>query len=327
LAIEALLSSDGKLPVNVKFFYEGQEEIGSPTIGPFIKDNIELLKADMIFSSDGGQWSEDQPSLVYALRGLVGCEITLTGASGDQHSGTHGGGIANPIHALSHLIASMKDLDGRITIDGFYDDVIELSDEEKEMFAALPFDEKDYVEKLGVPETFGETGYTVQERLWARPTLELNGIWGGYQGGGSKTVLPSQAHAKITCRLVANQKPERIYDLIKQHVENNRPPGVKAEVKKLAGDADPFLVPRGHNSSQIAGRVLHDLYGKEPLETRVGGSIPVMSTLLSELGIHATMFAFGLDDEKIHAPNEFFRLSSFKKSQIGYCKLLEEFGK
>ena len=327
LAIEALLSSDGKLPVNVKFFYEGQEEIGSPTIGPFIKDNIELLKADMIFSSDGGQWSEDQPSLVYALRGLVGCEITLTGASGDQHSGTHGGGIANPIHALSHLIASMKDLDGRITIDGFYDDVIELSDEEKEMFARLPFDEKDYVEKLGVPETFGETGYTVQERLWARPTLELNGIWGGYQGGGSKTVLPSQAHAKITCRLVANQKPERIYDLIKQHVENNLPPGVIAEVKKLAGDADPFLVPRGHNSSQIAGRVLHDLYGKEPLETRVGGSIPVMSTLLSELGIHATMFAFGLDDEKIHAPNEFFRLSSFKKSQIGYCKLLEEFGK
>jgi acetylornithine deacetylase/succinyl-diaminopimelate desuccinylase-like protein len=140
-------------------------------------------------------------------------------------------------------------------------------------------------------------------------------------------VLPSQAHAKITCRLVANQKPERIYDLIKLHVENNRPLGVKVEVKKLAGDADPFLVPRGHNSSQIAGRVLHDLYGKEPLETRVGGSIPVMSTLLSELGIHATMFAFGLDDEKIHAPNEFFRLSSFKKSQIGYCKLLEEFGK
>ena len=327
LAAEALLSSTGKLPVNIKFFFEGQEEIGSPTLAPFIKEHANLLKADMIFSSDGGQWGESQPSLVMGLKGLIGCEITVTGAKSDQHSGMHGGGIANPIHALSHIIASMKDLDGRINVEGFYDDVIDLTADDREAIAKIPFDEKKYAEDLGVPETFGETGYTTPERLWARPTFELNGMWGGYQGKGTKTVLPAKAHAKITCRLVANQKPEKIYELIRDHVENNVPPGVRVEVKRLPGSANPFLVPRGHNSSQIAGRVLRDLYGKKPFNIRVGGSIPVMSMLLDELGVHATMFSFGLDDEQIHAPNEFFRLSSFMKGQVGYCKLFEEFGK
>lgn len=327
LAAEALLSSTGQLPVNLKFFFEGQEEIGSPTLAPFIKENAKLLNADMIFSSDGGQWGENQPSLVTGLKGLVGCEVTVSGAKGDQHSGMHGGGIANPIHALSHIIASMKGIDGKITVDGFYDDVVDLTAEDKKAIAKIPFDDENYAKELGVTETFGEVGYTTPERLWARPTYELNGIWGGYQGKGTKTVLPAKAHAKITCRLVANQKPEKIYELLRIHIENNVPPGVSVEVKQLAGSANPFLVPHGHNSSQIAGRVLHDLYGKEPFNIRVGGSIPVMSMLLDELGVHATMFAFGLEDEQIHAPNEFFRLESFMKGQVGYCKLLEEFGK
>ena len=326
-ALEALFSNSDQLPVNVKLFYEGQEEIGSPTLPPFIRQHADMLQADMVFSSDGGQWGEDQPSLTQGLKGLVGCEITVTGADGDKHSGMHGGGIANPIHALSHIIASMKGLDGKITIDGFYDDVIDLTVEDREAIARVPFDEDGYVRKMGVPQSFGEAGYTVPERLWARPTLELNGVWGGYQGKGTKTVIPSQAHAKITCRLVADQTPENVYELIQAHIDNNTPPGVTVAVERLPASAKPFLVPRGHNSSEIAGKVLEDVYGKKPYNIRVGGSIPVMSMLLDELGVHATMLSFGLDDEQIHAPNEFFRLSSFRRSQETYCRLLEEFGK
>ncbi len=326
-ALEALFSNSDQLPVNVKLLYEGQEEIGSPTLPPFIRQHADMLQADMVFSSDGGQWGEDQPSLTQGLKGLVGCEINVTGADGDKHSGMHGGGIANPIHALSHIVASMKGLDGKITIDGFYDDVIDLSIEDREVIARVPFDEDEYVRKMGVPQSFGEAGYTVPERLWARPTLELNGVWGGYQGKGTKTVIPSQAHAKITCRLVADQSPERVYELIKAHIDNNTPVGVTVEVERLPASAKPFMVPRGHNSSEIAGKVLEDVYGKKPYKIRVGGSIPVMSMLLDALGVHATMLSFGLDDEQIHAPNEFFRLSSFRRSQETYCRLLEEFEK
>ncbi len=326
LAAEALLSTEGKLPVNVKFFFEGQEEIGSPTLAPFIAENARLLQADMIFSADGGQWDENQPNMIIGLKGLVGCEITVSGAKGDQHSGMQGGGIANPIHALSHIIASMKGLDGKITVEGFYDDVVPLSEPDRQAIAKVPFDEGRYISDLCVPDVFGEPGYSTNERLWARPTLELNGIWGGYQGKGTKTVLPAQAHAKITCRLVANQDPERIYDLLKAHVEANIPTGVSAEVKRLPGSANPFLTPSGHNSSQIAAEVLSEVYGKDPYMVRTGGSIPVMSMLLDQLGIHATIFAFGLEDEKVHAPNEFFRLSSFRRGQQAYCQLLNKLG-
>ena len=207
IAIEAYLKANGSLPVNVKFFYEGQEEIGSPTLPEFIKENGSMLSADMIFSSDGGQWGKDQPSLVMGLKGLVGCELKVTAAGRDLHSGMHGGGIANPIHALSLIISSMKDKFGKITVDGFYDDVIDLTVEDRREIAKVPFDEDDYCKSVGAPEAFGEIGYTIPESRWARPTLELNGIWGGYQGKDTKTVLPSEASAKITCRLVADQKP------------------------------------------------------------------------------------------------------------------------
>ena len=325
IAIEAYLKANGSLPVNVKFFYEGQEEIGSPTLPEFIKENGSMLSADMIFSSDGGQWGKDQPSLVMGLKGLVGCELKVTAAGRDLHSGMHGGGIANPIHALSLIISSMKDKFGKITVDGFYDDVIDLTVEDRREIAKVPFDEDDYCKSVGAPEAFGEIGYTIPESRWARPTLELNGISGGYQGKGTKTVLPSEASAKITCRLVADQKPAKIYELLKVHIESNVPKGVTVSVDQLPGNANPFLVPKGHNSSEIVRSVLQKLYNKKPFEIRVGGSIPVMSTLLEELGVHATMFAFGLDDEQIHAPNEFFRLESFEKAQKAYCLLLEEF--
>ena len=327
LAIEAMFQTRGTLPVNIKLFYEGQEEIGSPTLAPFIREHAKLLSADMIFSSDGGQFSEDQPQLIQGLKGLVVCELTVQGPDADKHSGKHGGGIANPIHALSLIIASMKDDEGHITIDGFYDDVIDLSIEDRAAFARVPFDEAAYIAQQGVTDTFGEPEYTTLERLWGRPTLELNGIWGGYQGKGTKTVLPSIAQAKITCRLVADQNPDQIFEHIKAHIERHTPKGVRVDVEKMAASAQPFLSPAGHNASEIAGRVLTEVYGTAPHYVRIGGSIPVMSMLLDTLGVHATVFAFGLDDENIHAPNEFFRLSSFQKSQIAYCKLLEEFGK
>lgn len=323
LSVEAMLKTRGRLPVNVKMFFEGQEEIGSPHLPAFIKQNGAMLKADMIFSADGSQWGEDQPNLITGLKGLVAAEITVSGAKGDQHSGQQGGGIANPIQGLAQIIASMKAPNGKITVPGFYDDVIDLTVEDREAFARIPFDEAAYIAELGVPDTFGEEGYTTRERLWGRPTFELNGIWGGWQGSGIKTVLPAEAHAKITCRLVANQRPDKIFDLLRAHIEGNCPKGLRVRVTRLAGSADPFLVPPGHNASTAAAQVLTEVYGKAPYITRTGGSIPVMTMLLNELGVHATVFAFGMNDENLHAPNEFFRLSNFRTGQTAYCKLLE----
>lgn len=327
LSVEALLQAGGRLPVNVKFIFEGQEEIGSPDMPPFITAQRERLACDMIFSADGLQWSADEAQLIMGLKGLVGVEVIVEGPSADQHSGLHGGGINNPLMALSQVLASMKDpQSGRITIDGFYDDVVDLTIEDKEQIARVPFDEAAYCARLGVPEAFGEEGYTIRERIWGRPTLELNGLTGGYQGDGSKTVLPARASGKITCRLVANQKPERITELIRAHVERHLPPGVTARTQHLAGDADPFLVPRGHNATQAAGEVLREVYGEAPYVTRVGGSIPIMTLFLRELGVHGVMFGFSIGDENLHAPNEFFRLANFRRGQTAYCRLLEKLG-
>jgi acetylornithine deacetylase/succinyl-diaminopimelate desuccinylase-like protein len=326
IAAEALLKTTGKLPVNVKFFFEGQEEIGSPTLAPFINANSKMLKADMIISADGGQWSETEPNLLLGLKGLVGCEVTVTGARSDLHSGMHGGGVANAPHGLSQIIAELKGRDGRINVPGFYDDVIDLTVEDREAIARAPFDEAEYIAELGVPDVFGEEGYSTRENLWARPTLEINGLWGGYQGGGIKTVLPREAKAKITCRLVANQTPDKIYALLKAHIESLTPKGLQVSVERLPGNADPFLVPNGHNATAAVNEVLKEVYGRDPYLVRTGGSIPVMTLLLQELGVHGAVMAFGLDDENIHAPNEFYRLSSYRKGQIAYCKLLERLG-
>ena len=323
VALEALLQSTGRLPVNVKVLFEGQEEIGSPDLPDFVAAHRDLLRCDMIFSADGLQWSEDMPNLVLALKGLVGAEITVTGAAADQHSGLHGGGIANPLMALSQLLASMKDVEGRILIDGFYDGVAALSEAERAEIARVPYDEAAYLAETGAPEVQGEPGYSTRERLWARPTLDVNGLTGGYQGAGSKTVLPAQASAKVTCRLVAGQHPDRIFERIAAHVAAHLPPGVRAEVARLQGSAEPFQMPRGHNASKVAGDVLQEVYGQVPYETRVGGSIPVMTVFLRELGVHGVMFGFSVGDENLHAPNEFFRLANFKKGQQAYCRLLE----
>ncbi|PJE32019.1 Acetylornithine deacetylase/Succinyl-diaminopimelate desuccinylase [Pseudooceanicola antarcticus] len=327
LAVEAMLATQGKLPVNVKFFFEGQEEIGSPDLPPFVRANADRLKADMIFSADGLQWAPGQPQIVEALKGLISLEVHVQGPRGDLHSGLHGGGVANPAIALAQIIASMKSPDGAITIDGFYDDVVELSAEVREAIARVPFDEADYLAETGAPATSGEPGFSTRERLWGRPTLDVNGLSSGWQGAGTKTVLPAEASAKITCRLVANQSPETIYDLIEAHVAAHCPAGVTARVTRNPGRADPFLVPSGHNATAVATQVLEDVYGRAPYRTRAGGSIPVMTTLLETLGVHAVMFGFSHDDENLHAPDEFFRLDAFRIGQIAYCQLLETLGR
>jgi acetylornithine deacetylase/succinyl-diaminopimelate desuccinylase-like protein len=326
LAAEALLKSTGRLPVNVKFFFEGQEEIGSPDLAPFVAANVGRLSADMIFSADGLQWSPDQPMIVEALKGLVKCEIVVRGARSDQHSGLHGGAIANPAMALAQILASMKSLDGLVTVAGFYDDVVPLSPEDRAAIARVPYDEAAYLAETGAPEPFGEPGYTTRERLWARPTLDVNGLTSGWQGAGSMTVLPAEARAKITCRLVAAQDPASILAAIKRHVEGHCPAGVTVEVEIMPGGSGPFLMPSGHNGAAVASEVLTEIYGREPYRTRLGGSIPVMSMMLEQLGVHAVMFGFSHDDENLHAPNEFFRLDVFRKGQEAYVKLLLRLG-
>ncbi len=323
LAVEALLKTRGKLPVNVKFFFEGQEEIGSPQLVDFISSQRALLACDLILSADGGQWDKDQPMLVVGRRGVCALQLDLKSADQDVHSGTYGGTFLNPIHALAYLIDSMRSPDGQILVDGFYDDVLAVSEAERKQYARIPYDESEYKRKLGVKQLCGESGFTTYERAWIRPTLEVNGIWGGFQGEGIKTVIPSKAHAKITCRLVPDQKPDDIVDLIRAHTAKHAPDGTTAVVKKLAGTADPYVIPYEHFGNQAARAVLAELYGQEPYLARMGGTIPVSGIFLKFLNAHMVNFAFSLNDENIHAPDEFFRISSFKRSLTAYGMMLE----
>jgi acetylornithine deacetylase/succinyl-diaminopimelate desuccinylase-like protein len=327
LSVEALLSSESRLPVNVKCFFEGQEEIGSPQLPEFISANRQLLACDLILSADGGQWDEDQPALNIGLRGLCNLQIDVRAAKSDTHSGTFGGTIMNPIHALVRLIDTMHTPQGEIAVEGFYDAVRLLSETEQDQIAEIPYDEADYKAELGVDELFGEPGYSTYERAWIRPTLEVNGIWGGFQGEGVKTVLPSSAHAKISCRLVPDQDPAQILKRLTAHIEKHRPPGVKVTVDPNTSTADPYLIPFDHPGNQAAADVHKKLYGKKPYYARMGGSIPVCGIFLKELGAYTVNFAFGLKDENVHGPDEFFRLRSFSHAQLAYGLLLERLSK
>jgi len=324
LAVEALLKTEDALPVNIKFIFEGQEEIGSPQLPEFLAAQRERFACDLVISADGLQWAEDQPALLLGLKGLTAVQIDVKGPKGDLHSGLHGGGVQNPIHALARLLDSMRSPEGKILVEGFYDDVIELSEADRARIAEVPHDDEKYKADLDIPATFGEPGYATLERLWARPTLEVNGIWGGFQGDGTKTVIPSEAHAKITCRLVADQNPAKIADLLRAHVAKHAPPDVNVTTTRLPGNADPYLIPADHPGNQAARVVLEKLYGTTPYYTRLGGSIPVCPLFLKELGAYTVNFAFSLEDENLHAPDEFFRLSSFERGQKGYCMLLHQ---
>ena len=324
--VEAMLKTAGKVPVNLKFLFEGQEEIGSPQLQPFIAAHKDLFSCNMVFSADGGQWSEDHPGLVLGTRGLTAVFVDVQGPDHDLHSGTYGGAVANPIHALVRILDSLHDAEGRISVEGFYDKVRSLTAEEKAEMARIPFREDEYLREPGSISVFGEAGFSTYERTWARPTLEINGIWGGFQGEGLKTVLPSMAHAKISCRLVADQDPSQIGDLVAKHIHKVAPPGVKVTLGKRDSGSFPYIIPSDHRGLRIAASVLKDLYGKEPYKIRSGGTIPANAMFLEHLRAYTIVFGFGLEDERLHSPNEFFRLSSFEKGQKAYGMLLERLG-
>ncbi len=309
--LEAILKRDGKLPVNVKLLIEGEEEIGSAHLTDFLKKHKEMLKADVVVISDTGLYARGVPSLTYALRGLAAMEVHITGARGDLHSGLFGGAAPNAVHALVQLLASLRQPDGKIAVKGFYDDVRELTAEEKESFASLGFDEEKYKQELGVTALPGEPGYTVLERLWARPTLEINGIFGGFQGEGTKTVIPAKAGAKITCRLVPDQDPQKVLDALEAHLKAHCPPGVRLEVKREKGNAPACITPIDHPAIRAAMAALEEAYGKPAKFIRGGGSIPVVATFQTVLGAPSVLMGFGLEDENFHAPNEHFHLENF----------------
>ena len=319
---EALLQTSGELPLNVKFLFEGEEEKGSPSLGAFLKQHKARLQCDLVLNADSGQWDENQPVLLLGLRGLVGVQIDVTGPKGDLHSGLYGGVVPNPAHALVHLLDSMHADDGSVAVEGFYEQVRSLTQPDRELLAALPFDEADLKAQVGVDALYGEPGFSALERIGARPTLEINGLWSGFQGEGIKTVLPSMAHAKVTCRLVPDQEPDAIRERLQAHVARHTPPGVRVEVKALDGGARPYLIPADHPGNQAAAKVLKEIYQKEPFYVREGGTVPVTALLLEHLGVYSTGFGFALRDENFHAPNEFYRLDSFAKGQVAYGKML-----
>lgn len=326
LALEALLGAEGALPVNVKVLFEGQEEIGSPQLPAFVAEHKALLACDLVLSADGSQWEEEQPGLWLGLKGICALQIDVTGAKSDLHSGGYGGAVANPLHALVHLLDTMHDADGRVSVEGFYDRVKPITAQERAQIAAVPFDEAAYKARLGVDALYGEAGYSTLERNWLRPTLELNGLWGGFSGEGVKTVLPREAHAKLTCRLVPEQDPDEIVRLIERHVAKHTLPGVKARVWTPERGSKAYAMPADHPGNAAAKTVLETLYGTSPYYVRAGGSIPFCSIMLELLGVYTVNFGFGLRDEQVHAPNEFFRLASFERSQRGYAMLLTHLG-
>jgi acetylornithine deacetylase/succinyl-diaminopimelate desuccinylase-like protein len=253
-------------------------------------------------------WRVDEPSLTVASRGLCGLELTLTAASKDLHSGRHGGGVANPLHAMARLIASLHEPDGRVSVAGFYDEVRELSDDERGAMAALPYDERAYLAQVGAPAAFGEPGYTTLERQWARPTLEVNGLWGGYQGPGQKTVIPSAAHAKITCRLVPDQEPSAVLARVTRHLETHVPPGTRLSLSVADHGSRAAHIDADHFALRAADRALHATYGVRPIVVRMGGTVPIAELFQRHLQLDTVFFSFSTADEDFHAPNEFFRV-------------------
>lgn len=308
-AFELMVKTD-TLPCNVKFMIEGEEEIGSPNLGKWCEAHKEMLKADVILVSDTSMLAPDKPSITTGLRGLAYWQVEVTGPAVDLHSGLFGGSVANPINVLSSMIAKMVDEKGRITIPGFYDDVLEVSAEERALLAQAPFDVEAYKKSLNVVELTGEEGYTPTERTGIRPSFDVCGIWGGYTGEGAKTVLPSKAYAKISSRLVPNQDHHKIADLFKHHFESMAPKSVKVEVTSLHG-GQGYVCPIDHPAYKAAEKAYIDVYGKRPVPVRSGGSIPIISTFEQVLGIKTILMGFGLESDAIHSPNENYALEQF----------------
>jgi succinyl-diaminopimelate desuccinylase len=323
---EAIIATQGKLPLNLKYLVEGEEEIGSMALGEFLKTNSEKLASDCIVISDGSQFGPGLPAINYGLRGIAYFEIHLQGPNRDLHSGSFGGSVTNPANALAKILSGLIDEKGRITIPGFYDDVVPLTDRERKQFADLPFSEKEYFKNVGVEGAIGEEGYTALERRWARPTYDICGLWSGYQGEGAKTVLPAQAGAKISFRLVPNQHPGKIGPALKKKIAELTPPGIKLDFIEHHGGPG-VLVSLESPYIEAAARAIEFAFGRRPVFTREGGSIPIVAKFAEHLKVDTLLLGWGQEDDNAHSPNEKFSLVDFHKAIKASAKLWEELAK
>ena len=312
LAVQALLRATGSLPVNLKMLIEGEEEVGSTHLPALVARHRELLAADAVVISDSSFFAPGVPAIAYGLRGLAALDVHVRGPRRDLHSGEFGGAVANPLHALAELVAGLHAADGRVAVSGFYDGVRPVDAEERLALGRLPFDEAAWLEEAGVPEAFGEPGWSTLERIWARPTLEVNGMWGGFQGEGSKTVIPAEAHCKITCRLVPDQDPARVLEAVRAHLTGRCPSGVQVEVR-LSEGSPATLIPRDSEYMRAAARALGRVFDREPVFTRMGGSIGVVPALAREIAQSVVLMGFGLAGDRIHSPNENFDLANYDR--------------
>jgi acetylornithine deacetylase/succinyl-diaminopimelate desuccinylase-like protein len=323
---EAFMQAEGRLPVNVRFLIEGEEERGSVNLEPFVQAHAADLAADFVLSADGAMWRSDEPSLTVASRGLAALEFTVRGARKDLHSGRHGGSVANPLHAAARLITSLHDAEGRVAVAGFYDRVAAPPPEVRAAIRALPFDRNKYLAGVGAPDDAGETGWSLLERQWLRPTLDANGLWGGYQGPGTKTVIASEAHAKITCRLVPDQQPDKIVALVAMHLDRHCPRGVTLEVRPGDHGSEAYEIPADHPGLALAERILDELYPQKTIRVRMGATIPIGLIFRKALGAETVFFSFSTADEDYHAPNEFFRLQRLKDGLRAWARYWQELG-
>jgi acetylornithine deacetylase/succinyl-diaminopimelate desuccinylase-like protein len=322
-ATEAILQTRGKLPVNLKFVFEGEEESGSVNLDRWLVANRERLAADVVVVSDTGFFEGNIPAITIALRGLMYAQIDVVGTAVDLHSGGYGGAVQNPANALAGIVAALKGPDGRIRIPGFYDDVVDLTDAERAAVAALPFDEEEYRDHLGLPALVGEAGFSTLERRGTRPTLDVNGMWSGFQGDGSKTIIPAHAHAKVSCRLVANQDSDRIFEQLRAYVEEIAPPGAVTSVTMLGGGR-PVSTPIDHPATKAAARALEATFGQAPVYIREGGSIPVCATFKEVLGLPIVLLGFTPPDQHAHAPNEWMSLPNYETAIRTIVRMWEE---
>jgi acetylornithine deacetylase/succinyl-diaminopimelate desuccinylase-like protein len=325
-AIEAHLKQNGKLPCNIKVILEGEEEVGSANLDDFVKSHKDELTADVVVISDSPMFDRGIPSICYGLRGLVYFQIDLRGTKSDLHSGSFGGAVANPAFQLANILAQMKDRGGRVKIPGFYDDVRELREAEREQWKRLPFNEKRYAKELGAPRLWGEKDYTTLERVWARPTFEVNGILAGFTGEGAKTVIPAVAMAKVSMRLVPNQDPNKIAQLFEDYLKKIAPKTVELKITRMHG-GKPWMTDFDNKYVQAAGRAIKQGFGQEPVFNREGGSIPVVATFQEILGLPSVLFGVGLPDENAHAPNEKLDLGNFHGGIIASAFLYDEIAK
>jgi acetylornithine deacetylase/succinyl-diaminopimelate desuccinylase-like protein len=322
-SVESFFKVNGSLPVNVKFLIEGEEEIGSSNLYSFLKNNTDLLKCDAVLISDTSLWEEGVPTITYGLRGISYMEVEVTGPNRDLHSGTYGGAVPNPVNILADIISKLKDKNGRITIHGFYDDVLKPTKQEKENLKKLKYSEKEFAKSIGIKKSVGEKGYSLLERIWSRPTLDCNGIVGGFTGKGAKTIIPSKASAKISMRLVPNQNPQKIEKLFSKYIKKIAPDYVDIKITSIHGGS-PFIAKLNQPIMKVAAKAMSEAFGKETVFMREGGSIPIVVDFAEKLKATPVLMGLGLDSENLHSPNEHFNLNHFRLGIISSAYFIND---